>query len=159
MTDDAGDGPEPMGWWDMLVADMDEQAEAYEADGWETVTLHTADVTALDGSYGDRVGFSVLVPDNEFDDLEDVLAEETVESTDVYRTQVQGYLAFLLAVETDGRTAILCPGYYALSDDAVDGIFDRAAETGQLTVYLRRLDDATVELTIENPALLAPPDE
>lgn len=158
MTDDS-DGPRPMGWWDTLVEDMDARAAEYESDGWETVTLHTADVTALEGRHDDRVGLSVLVPDDEFDELERVLGAETVESTDVYRTRVQGYVAFLLAVETDGETAILCPGYYALSDDSVDETFDLAEEAGRLTVYLRRLDETAVELAIDDPALLAPPEE
>ncbi|PSP31173.1 hypothetical protein BRC64_11120 [Halobacteriales archaeon QH_10_67_22] len=156
---DTGDGRRPMAWWDELLDDMDARADAYEADGWDTLRLHAGDVTALDGRYGDRVGLSVLVPDDEFDDLEATLAEATVDSYEVYRTEVQGYVAFLLSVETDAESVVLCPGYYALADDAVHALFDRATDAGRLTVYLRRLDETAVELTLEEPALLAPPEE
>jgi hypothetical protein len=150
------DGPEPMGWWDTLVDDMAARAAEYEADGWTTVQLHTADVTARAGQSDERVGLSVLVPDDEFETVESVLGSGTVASYSVYRTTVEGYVAFLLSVETDDRTAILCPGYYALSDESVHAMFDKATEAGQLTVSLRRLDETAIRLSLDSPDLLAP---
>lgn len=158
MTEPGGDGPGPMDWWDRLLDDMAASAAEYEERGWETVRLHAGDVTALDGRYGDRVGLSVLVPDNEFAELERVLDGGDVQSCDVYRTDVQGYVAFLLAIETDDDTAALCPGYYALADDSVPGLFEQADSEGELRVYLRRLDETSVSVSIDDPGLLAPDD-
>lgn len=149
----------PMAWWSDLLEDLDARAAEYEADGWETLALHTGDVTALDGRYGDRIGLSVLVPDDEYAELERTLAETTVESYDVYRTAVQGYVAFFLAIETADETVVLCPGYYALDDDSVHALFDHAEQEGLLTVFLRRLDETAVELTLSDPELLAPPED
>lgn len=155
---DDGEGTGPMGWWDDLLADLEARAAAYRDDEWETLSLHAGDVTALDGRYGNRVGLSILVPDDEYAELERVLERTSVDSYDVYRTSVDGYVAFLLAVETADRTAVLCPGYYALADDSVHALFDHAARAGQLTVYLRRLDESAVEVTLSDPELLAPPE-
>lgn len=156
MPEDNG-GPSPMEWWDTLVEDMDARAAEYETDGWSTVRLHTADVTALEGRVEDRVGLSVLVSDDEFAAVEDVLASEAVESYSAYRTTIEQYVAFLLAVETDGRTAVLCPGYYARCDESVHAMFEQAMGAGQLTVYVRRLDRTAVRLSLDDPELLAPP--
>lgn len=152
------DGPRPMPWWDALLEDMAASAAEYEDRGWAAIQLHTADVTLLAGEHDDRIGLSVLVPDDEFAVLERALDDGTVESCDVYRTEPEGYVAFLLAVETDERTAVLCPGYYALGDDAVESLFAAAESAGELRVYLRRLDETSVTVTIDDPALLAPPE-
>jgi hypothetical protein len=148
-----------MAWWDELLADADASAAAYEDRGWETLLLHTADVTPLDGEYGDRVGLSVLVPDDEFADLQSLFTDVTVDGYEVYRTVVADYVALLVVLEDEDReTAVLVPAYYATADDAVDGLFDAAAEDGELSVYLRNLADDSVEVTLAEPALLAPPE-
>jgi hypothetical protein len=158
MTDSEG-GPGPMAWWDELLADAAASARRYEERGWETLQFHTADVTPLDGEYGDRIGLSVLVPDDEFDDLQSLFADVTVDGYDVYRTVVTDYVALLVVLEDEGReTAVLVPAYYAMSDDAVDGLFDAAVADGELTIYLRNLADDSVEVTLSEPELLAPPE-
>ena len=120
-----------MEWWDELLADAAASAAAYEERGWETLQLHTADVTPLDGEYGDRVGLSVLVPDDEFDDLQSLFADATVDGYEVYRTVVTDYVALLVVLEDgEGGTAVLVPAYYAIADDAVDGLFDAADDDG-----------------------------
>jgi len=101
----------------------------------------------------------VLVPDDEFDDLQSLFADVTVDGYEVYRTVVTDYVALLVVLEDESReTAVLVPAYYAMADDAVDGLFDAAVEDGQLTVYLRTLADDAVEVTLSDPALLAPPE-
>jgi len=158
MTGSEG-GPGPMEWWDELLADAAASAAAYEERGWETLQLHTADVTPLDGEYGDRVGLSVLVPDDEFDDLHSLFADATVDGYEVYRTVVTDYVALLVVLEDeDGGTAVLVPAYYAMADDAVEGLFDAADDDGELTVYLRNLADDSLQVTLSDPALLAPPE-
>jgi hypothetical protein len=159
MTDIEPGPMDAMAWWDDLLEDAEARAEAYREDGWETLLLHTADVTPLAGNHDDRVGFSVLVPDDEFDELRSVFADTTVRRYDAYRTTVGGFVAFVLAIETGDDTAVLCPGYYETDDDSADALFEQAQSAGSLTVYLRRLDDTTVELSLAEPSLLAPPAE
>lgn len=155
-TADSGPDLEPSAWWDELLADAGELAAEYEADGWDALELHPGDVTPLDGEFDDRVGLSVLVPDNEYDRLESALAEADVERYDAYRRAVGGCVALLLTVETTDDTAIVCPAYYERDAPAVDAMFEQARDEGTLRVYLRRLDQTSVVLSLDDPELLAP---
>jgi hypothetical protein len=146
-----------MAWWDRLLEDAADQRAAYEDDGWEAFVLHTADVTPLDGTADDRVGLSVLVPDDEFDRLAGVLSETTVQRYDAFRTTVTGYVAFVLAIETADDTAVLCPGYYVVDDDSAEALFEQALADEVLTMYVRRLDGTSVEVELADPELLEPP--
>jgi hypothetical protein len=148
-----------MAWWDTLLEDASAHRSDYEADGWEASVLHTADVTPLDESDDDRTGLSVLVPDDEFDHLAERLDETTVDRYDVYRTTVAGYVAFILAIETADDSAFLVPGYYVADDESAVNLFEHAVATGELTVYVRRLDHTAVELSLDEPELLAPPED
>lgn len=148
-----------MGWWDMLLDDAAATAAAYDERGWETLELHTADVTPLDGTYGDEVGLSVLVPDDEFDALEAMLADGSVDGFEVYRTTAMGYVALLLVLEDEvDERAILLPAYYSTGDESVEGLFAQALADGELALFLRNLAEERVEVTLAEPALLAPPE-
>ncbi|SFR93948.1 hypothetical protein SAMN05216559_1412 [Halomicrobium zhouii] len=161
MSGDTGpDGEGPMAWWDDLLADADDQVAAYEKEGWDAHVLHPGDVTPLDGAEGDRVGLSILLPDDEYERVARTLAAgDALERYDVYRTTAAGHVALLLALETGDERAFVCPAYYALDDEAVEGLFTAARSAGTLSVYLRRLDGASVEVTLDEPSLLAPPAE
>lgn len=151
---------ETMEWWDDLETDAAETAAEYEERGWETLQLHTSDVTPLDGEYGDRVGLSVLVPDNEFEALTDRLDDGDVTNYEVYRTAVGGYVALLVVLEDEpDGSAVLFPAYYASDDDRARRLFEQATADGELTVSLRRLSDERVDVTLSNPELLAPSSE
>lgn len=151
------DGVGPMEWWDDLLADAADRAASYEEEGWEAHVLHPGDVTPLDGAEGDRVGVSVLLPDDEYERVERTLAaDDALERYDVYRTTVAGHVALLIALETGDDRAFVCPAYYALDDEAVEGLFTAARSAGTLSIYLRRLDGASVELALDDPSLLAP---
>lgn len=159
MTDTEHGAMASMAWWDELLEDATAQRSEYEAEGWDATVLHTADVTPLDESDDDRTGLSILVPDDEFDHLADVLSESTVERYDAYRTTIGGYVAFILAIETSAETAFLCPGYYLTDDDSAQNLFEQAMADGELPVFVRRLDQTAVEITLSEPDLLAPPDD
>lgn len=155
-----GEAFDAMGWWDDLEADVSASAAEYEDRGWETLELHTGDVTALDGEYGDRVGLSVLVPDDEFDALADHLADGAVTGYEVYRTRVGGTVALLVALEDESRErAVLFPAYYGADDERARRLFEQARADGELPVHLRTLSDDRVEVRLSEPELLAPPDD
>lgn len=158
--DDRPDGVGPMEWWDDLLADANARVEAYEDEGWDAVVLHPGDVTPLDGAESERVGLSVLLPDDEYERVERTLAgSDALERYDVYRTRVSGHVALLVALETADDRALVCPVYYALEDDAVGGLFTAARSAGTLSVYLRTLGGESVTVTLDEPSLLAPPSE
>ncbi len=143
-----------MEWWDALLADMRAEAAAYEDEGWETLELHPGDVTARDGSVED-LGLDVLVPDNEFADLEAALADG-VEGYEVLRSTAGHYVALLVVVEAAGGRAVFVPAYYSGRDDAAATLLRKATEAGELTLILRTLTDDRVELALDDPELLVP---
>lgn len=142
----------------MLLEDMAASAAEYEQRGWTTLGIHTADVTVLSGEYGDRVGLSVLAPDDEFADLESMLADG-VDGFEAYRTTAMGYVALLVVLEDAARErAVLVPAYYSREDDDAETLFGRALDEGELTLYLRNLAEEYVEVSLSDPRPLAPPD-
>jgi len=151
-----GESVGPMDWWDQLEDDARATAAEYEDRGWDSLQLHTADVTALDGEYGDHVGLSVLVPDDEFEELSERLSPGDVES-EIYRTNVLGYVALLVVLEDRFRElAVVFPAYYGEDDDSATRLFDGARERGELDVFLRNLARERVTVTLSDPELLAP---
>lgn len=149
------DDTEGMEWWDALLADMRAEAAAYEEEGWETLELHPGDVTARDGSVDD-LGLDVLVPDNEFEDLEAALADG-VDSYEVLRSTAGHYVALLFVVEAAGRDlAVFVPAYYSGRDEAAATLLRKSAGDGELTLILRTLTDDRVELVLDAPELLVP---
>lgn len=152
-----GESFDTMDWWSDLERDATETAASYEDRGWTSLVLHTADVTALDGEHGDRVGLSVLVPDDEYESLTAHLSRD-VTGYEVYKTVVPGYVAFLLVVEDEsGETAVVVPAYYATDDQRAERMLESAIDDGECAVYLRRLSGDYLTVTLEDPALLAPP--
>lgn len=147
-----------MGWWDLLLEEMDAEAAAYEERGWETLELHPGDVTARDGSV-ENLGLDVLVPDNEFETLETALADG-VDSYEVFRSAPGGYVAALVVLEDTSREfAVFVPVYYDRTDEAAASLLKTALEDDKLTLILRTLTDDRVELVLDDPELLVPDDD
>jgi hypothetical protein len=146
--------------WAALRADATATAAAYEDDGWETLSLHPGDVTALTGAHGDRVGFDVLVPDDEYRDLRAWFdADFTVDGYEVYRTLADGVVLLLVVVRDPAdRRALLYPLYYSLADEDARSLLATAAERGVVHTYLRRLSGAQVTLRHDDPGLFDPPE-
>ncbi|XVH32685.1 DUF7529 family protein [Haloferacaceae archaeon DSL9] len=152
------------GAWDELVDAMGDRAAADRDDGWETLELHTGDVTPLPGPRSDRslVGFNVLVPGDEFAALEARIEDATIDEYEVYRRQV-GNLVLLLLVVRDAAAefAAYVPLYYGV--EAGMGLIEAAEEAGELGTYVRPLsNDRHVAFSHDDPTLFFPdelPDE
>ncbi len=148
--------------WEAFVDDVEATADQYRDEGWSVLELHPGDVTPqpgshdrrFDGSTGggegrderqtdesdlERVGFDVLVPDDEFENLEDLVdAGFEVTRYELYRGDGDAS-AFALVVELDESTqqAVLVPLYYQPSDVAT--LSRLADERGELETHVRPL--------------------
>ncbi len=147
--------------WEDLLADLAATADQYREDGWDTLELHPGDVTVVTGNYGDRVGLDVLVPDDEYRDLESWFDDGlTVDGYDVYRSTADPVVLLVVVVRDESaRRAVLYPLVYSTADDQATALFETAADRGVVNTYLRRLSGDYVELRHENPNLLAPPSD
>lgn len=127
--------------WDDLVADMEAMADDYRESGYRTLELHPGDVTAI--LKDEEFGLDILIPDNEFDELEDVFEADRFDETDVYRRVIDD-MTFLLLVfdDQDEQFAVLCPAYY--NETSGEKLADRAAEEGAMYTFVRRLNESQV---------------
>jgi hypothetical protein len=133
--------------WEALLADAAATAEELRDRGWEVLELHPGDVTVD----ADRLGLNVLVPDDEFERLEAVVAESELQEHDVYRTAAGAVFLLVVARDDDRRRAVCCPAYY---DPAAAAELQRAArEAGHIRLHLRTLSGETVTLAVERPEL------
>ena len=141
-----------MGVWEEVIADMGATAAEYREADWEVLELHPGDVTALDG---ERYGLDVLVPGDEFEELETLAAETTFESYEVYRAEHEGMTFALVVLESpDSERAVCCPTYYERDSGELGR---RAHEEGLMHTHIRPLsDDRAVTFSYEDPGLFFP---
>lgn len=149
-------------FWDEVVEDMSVTAEEYRERGWETLELHPGDVAALapDESV-DRYGLDVVVPGDEFEQLQELLETEDAafDSYQVFKATRSGVLFLVVAMEDEEREqALLYPAYYEPEQSAE--LLETVEQEGVLHVHVRKLStDSIVTITHENPAAFFPEDE
>lgn len=132
--------------WDDLIADMERTATEFREAGWEVLELHPGDVTVVTE---DECGFDVLVPDDEFAELEEWVATDDFPDHDVYHAMAG--ITFLMVVlkAPDAERAVCCPLYY--SDDAERTLRELAATDGVLWTHVRRLSEEYVHFRHDDP--------
>jgi len=141
--------------WEEFLEDASATAEQYRAEGWETHLLSLGDVSLLSG--GDQTdGLDVLLPNAEFDLVDDLRGRTTFDSSDVYARTVDRRV-FLLLVElaSEVETAVIIPAYYDLANS--EELLAAAAEGDGVCVHLRSLgSDRRVTFIHEDHTLFAP---
>lgn len=121
--------------WEAMLEDAAATAEEYRERGWTALELEPGDVTVDP----DLPGFDVLLADNEFADVTDLLGESGVDSYRVYRGSAAGVMFALVAVEGTGTERVaLVPLYYTHAE--LPALRSAAEATGRLATRLRTLD-------------------
>ncbi len=145
--------------WGAVIDDMEATADDYRSAGWTVVELHPGDVALLTG---DKPGFDVLVPDDEFDHLQAAVSGAELDNTELYRAE-DGGVTFVLAVTVDTATevAVCCPLYYD-SQNAVE--LSKRVDDGLTTAIRTLADDQTISIDHDDldpflPETVAPPDD
>lgn len=142
--------------WDTILVDMETAAQEYAESGWDPLMLHPGDVTVLTGEGSDHIGFSVLVPDNEFTDLQGLLAGDTdLNESEVYGSNENG-VAFRLVISLDRshKVAVLFPIYYRLGSPQAATLREIATDSGTVATHIRRLQsEQLVTITHHDPGL------
>ena len=133
--------------WQAVLEDMAATAEAYRDRGWTTLELHPGDSVLVDSEF--RTGLDVVLPGDEYEDLEAVAADATFADVDVFQAATDT-TTYLLVVEKDpdSETAVFVPAYYDTASSAEK--LDTIRENGELRLFCRRLNDDYVEFVHEN---------
>lgn len=145
-------------FWDEIISDMEATADEYEADGWDTLQLHPGDVTALVPDEDDeRFGLDVLVPDDEFGELEALLEGGVAfDAYEAFRAMADGLVLFVVAMEDhDDEVAVLYPAYYDAQNART--MLTAAESAGEMHTYVRTLTDEQIEFTHDEPQNFGPP--
>lgn len=144
--------------WTNVLEDMDATAATYVDEGWEVQKIHPGQVTVRDGDQSDQLGLDVLVPDNEFAAVEELLeAGFEVNDYEVFTAIDEGFVLLLLALrDRDGQRAVFVPTYYQIADKATYRMLSNANERGIIHTYLRTLDETLIEFTHDDPELFQP---
>lgn len=139
--------------WEAVMEDMAATATGYREAGYSVLELHPGDVAVEND---ERYGLDVLVPGEEYDELERVTAAATFDSYEVYHAREAG-MTFLLLVLTDpeAEQAVCCPAYY--DDRDVEALERRSHAEGAMHTHVRPLDHETwVTFTHDEPDLFFP---
>lgn len=139
--------------WEAVIEEMEATAADLREEGWEIVELHPGDV-AVFGEDAEFAGFDVLVPDNEFDRLEEIDASADLQETEVYRAE-SGQFVYTLVVTLDSNrmVGLCCPLYY--DQQQLSQLPSGTDE--QLATYIRTLsEDRGLVITHDDPSLFIP---
>lgn len=145
-------------FWDDIISDMEATADEYEAEGWDTLQLHPGDVTALVPDETDnRFGIDVLVPDDEFGELEALIEGGVAfDAYEAFRAMADGLVLFVVAMEDrDREVAVLYPAYYDAQN--AQGMLTAAENAGEMRTYVRTLTEEQIEFTHDQPQNFGPP--
>ncbi|MFT4890867.1 MAG: hypothetical protein ACI9YT_001788 [Halobacteriales archaeon] len=150
-----------LGVWDDVLEDMEATAEEYRDEGWQVLEIHPGDVASPDGEEGGRWGLDVLVPDDEFEELEHLIEVEefAFDESEVYRATGQGLVLLVVAIlDHDTEVAVLFPAYYDVNQGRT--MIERATGAGEMHTHLRPLDlENVVTFTHDDPSLFMPPED
>ncbi|MFC7226601.1 hypothetical protein N0B31_04240 [Salinirubellus salinus] len=136
--------------WDALVADVGATADEYRERGWTALELDTGGVTVD----RDLPGFDVLVPDDQFRELTDLL-EDGVDSYQVFVGSAAGVVFTAVALEDTSRERVaVVPLYYRHA--ALPDLQAAAESVGHLATRLRTLDQTSFVVEHEEATLFFP---
>ncbi len=139
-----------IGHWEEVIADMEATADEYREEGWEVLELHPGDVTVMND---EQYGLDVLVPGDEYEQLEELAGEATFDSYEIYRADESEMTFVLVALEDpENERAVCCPAYYDESE--TEEMLTRAREEDVMYTHIRPLtDDRAVTFAYHNPHL------
>lgn len=135
-------------WLDFLD-DVEVTVEEYREKGFDVADVYPGDVVPL----MDRVALDVLVPGNDFEDVQELTSEFNPEYS-IYKATRGGMIFTLIVAEDpDREVAVCCPVFY--SQALEQRLAPAAKKAGFLQIQVRPLsDDEHVIFRIEDPAIV-----
>ncbi|WP_458206795.1 DUF7529 family protein [Haladaptatus sp. NG-SE-30] len=147
-----------MPFWEDVLSDMEATAVEYEESGWATLQLHPGDVTPLWTDEDDEFGLDVLVPDNEFEEVE-ALLDDGIEfdAFEAYRAMGDRIVFVVVVMEDhDTETAVCYPAYYDVQ--GAEKMLEDAMDEGMMYTYIRTLSEDRIQFAHDDPAVFQPPE-
>ncbi|MUV89066.1 hypothetical protein GJ629_03425 [Halapricum sp. CBA1109] len=128
--------------WSRTLDDMEAIAERRREDGWDAVTLTTAQTAPLsrdDGDDPERFGLVTVLPDNYAEEFTEVYEENALDQYQAYSNVVEGFMYLLLEVlDSDSKTTLLLAMRYDLV--LADAMATSAYDEGTLFTHVKTID-------------------
>lgn len=139
--------------WNDVLADTDATADGYRDRGWTAIALHPGDVNAV----VDAARLSVLLPGSEFDEVNESVDPDALDSVHVYGATAGSTRFRLVVAENEDEKLAVCVPTFVLGTEAED--LRAAAERADgITIRLRPLDDRDhVEFSVADPDVFFEP--
>jgi hypothetical protein len=128
--------------WSQTLEDMESIAEARREEGWDAVTLTTANTGPIsrgDNDNPDRFGLVTVLPDNYAEEFEEMYESHDLDQYQVYSNMVEGFMYIVLEVlDAEEQTSL----FLALRYDLVlaEGMINSALDEGTLYTHVNTID-------------------
>lgn len=105
--------------WNEITGEIAQLRQEYESSDWDTEVLHPGDVTAGTVTDGDP-GFRLVVPDSEFNALEDLVGEReaSFDEFEVYHAPTDDLTFYIVVLQAASlQRAVFLPIFYDPTKD------------------------------------------
>jgi hypothetical protein len=140
---------------EMLMSELHDIADGFEADGWDTIRIRPGAVTALTGEVADRFGLDVVVSRDTFDEIYELHEAHEVDSGsyELFRKQTTGRIYFIVGVKyPEAETIVFYPSI--TRQEATEKMFETAREHGEMRTRLRPLSkEHVIVVSHDDPEL------
>lgn len=148
--------------WPTVIEECQEIADEYRDQGWSVVVPVPSDVTAVPApgdTEDENVGLDVVVSDDEFERLTDLLDTATFDAFNAFRAAKDGVVYLTLVFRaTETESAFCLPLYYRVTE--ADRMLERVRAGDAMTTYCHSLSgDDQLEFRHEDPTPLFPPQD
>lgn len=136
--------------WTDHLASAAAIANDYSEDNWTVLLVDTQDITPL---FEDPVGLAVLLQDQDYDELEELVETVSIETTHVYRNRTNDIHFLILVAEAPQSThAIVIPAF--VREEEFNTLKSVTQKTGEIHTTLRSLGtDTRVTISHDDPAI------
>jgi hypothetical protein len=142
--------------WSEIIDDIEQLRQEYEEAGWETAALHPGDVAAGDVT-DEGVGFSLVVPESEFEALERLVSDgdPTYDEFEAYRAPADDLDVYVVVLKsTASRRSILLPLFYDSTNETK--IADSIQSNSSIHIEITMIgSDSKYIFTIEESRIFA----
>lgn len=128
--------------WQQTLDDMESIADRRRADGWDAVTLTTAQTAPIsrdDGEDPERFGLVTVLPDNYAEEFTETYEANSLDQYQVYSNVVEGWMYLVLEVlDADAQTSLFLAMRYDLV--LADAMAKSAHDEGTLFTHVKTID-------------------
>lgn len=143
-----------------LESAMEDIAQEYEEQGWDTITIYPGAITVLLEEYSDTYGLDVLVSRDKFDTVYETYQVEGFDSDsyELYKRTTSDSLYLVVGIQSETEDTILL--YPSITDlEKTETMLQTATEHGEMRTRLRPLSKEKIITIYHSDPELFLPDE